>query len=340
MLDGMFDLDFRLQDLDKGGDPLVQLNEAIDWEMFRPTLQTIREKERKSPAGRPPFDVVLMFKALILQSLYNLSDDALEFQIRDRLSFMRFLGLSFGNRVPDAKTIWLFREQLTQAELIEPLFSRFDAHLNDQGFQARKGQIVDASITPAPRQRNTREENEKIKQGRPPQEWAKTPHKERQKDVDARWVQKSGVNHYGYKNHICVDVKHKLIRNWKVTPASVHDSQVFEELLDDDNTHHAVWADSAYRSSDNFQILQNRGLREHIQQKGVRNHPLNDRKKRGNRTRSKVRSRVEHIFGVQAKRAGNLLVQTIGIVRARCKIGLRNLAYNLDRFGSLAAAKG
>jgi transposase len=163
MLNGLFDLDFRLTELGKG-DPLIKLNEAIDWELFRPYVESIRDKERKSNAGRPPLDAVLMFKILILQSLYNLADDATEYQIRDRLSFMRFLGLSPADRVPDAKTIWLFREQLTEGDLAESLFMLFDKYLNDNGFIARKGQIVDASIVAAPRRRNTREENATIKE--------------------------------------------------------------------------------------------------------------------------------------------------------------------------------
>jgi IS5 family transposase len=340
MLNGMFDMEFRLQELDKGGDPLPKLNETIDWEMFRPTLETIRDIERKSNAGRRPFDVVLMFKTLVLQSLYNLGDDATEYQIRDRLSFMRFLGLSLGDRVPDAKTIWLFREQLREAQLVETLFARFDEHLHAHGFTARRGQIIDASIVAAPRQRNTREENAEIKEGRTPKAWEKYPHKQRQKDVDARWVKKNGVNYYGYKNHLCVDAKHKLIRNWAVTDAAVHDSRIFEELLDEDNTSRDMWADSAYRSPDNMETIESWGLRGHVQRKGVRGKPLSEWEKRGNRTRAKVRSRVEHVFGMQAMRAGVLLLRSIGIWRARCKIGLRNLAYNLDRFGHLATEKG
>lgn len=340
MLTGLFDVEFRLQELDKGGDPLLKLNRTIDWEIFRPALETLRDKERKSNAGRPPFDAVMMFKILVLQSLYNLGDDATEYQIRDRLSFTRFLGLSLGDRVPDAKTIWLFREQLTEAQLIGTLFARFDEHLNANGFAARKGQIIDASIVAAPRQRNTREENATIKQGQTPAAWDENPNKQRQKDVDARWVKKNGVNHYGYKNHLCVDAKHKLIRQWAVTDAAIHDSQIFEELLDEDNTCRAVWADSAYRNPRILKTLEEWGLRERVQRKGVRGRPLGERERRGNRTRSKVRSRVEHVFGVQAMRAGSLLLRSIGIWRARCKIGLRNLAFNLDRFGHLTTVKG
>ena len=123
---GLFDLEFRMRKIDSNGDPLKRLNELVDWELFRPVLQQIRNKKRKSRAGRKPFDVVLMFKILILQSLYNLSDDATEAQILDRLSFMRFLGLSIGDRVPDAKTIWLFREELKTAGIFSELFHEFD----------------------------------------------------------------------------------------------------------------------------------------------------------------------------------------------------------------------
>ena len=281
-----------------------------------------------------------MVKILVLQSLYNIGDDATEHQILDRLSFMRFLGLSLGDRVPDAKTIWLFPEQLTEAHLIQTLFARFDEHLNANGSAAGKGQIIDASIVAAPRQRNTREENAMIKQGQTPEAWRENTNKQSRKDVDARWVKKNSVNYYDYKNHLCVDAKHKLIRHWAVTDAAVHDSRIVEEVLDEDNTCGEVWADSAYRSPRNLKTLEEWGLREHVQRKGVRGRPLSERERRGNRTRSKIRSRIEHVFGVQAMRAGVLLLRSIGIWRARCKIGLRNLAFNLDRFGHLATAKG
>lgn len=335
MQTGLFDWQTRFEQLDNGGDPLVKLNEVVNWELFRSDLEQVREKDRKSNAGRKPFDVILMFKILILQSLYNLSDDQIEFQIRDRLSFMRFLGLSLNRTVPDAKTVWLFREQLNEAGLIKTLFERFDSFLRESGFTARKGQIVDASIIEAPRQRNTRDENKQIKEDQVPQDWS--DNKKSQKDTDARWTKKNGQNHYGYKNHICIDVKHKLIRKYEVTPASTHDSQVFEELLDDVNTSRDVWADSAYRSQEKLDTLGKLGFREHLQRKGYRNKKLTEREKRGNHTRSKTRSRVEHIFGVQAQRAGKLIVRSIGLIRAKAKIGLRNLAYNIDRFSLLMA---
>jgi IS5 family transposase len=336
MQTGFFDWQLRFNQLDEGGDPLPKLQRVVQWEQFRPLLEVVRDKERKSNAGRKAFDLVLMFKVLILQSLYNLSDEQAEYQIRDRLSFMRFLGLGLGDTVPDAKTIWLFREQLSEAGVIEKAFAQFEGFLCEQGFSARKGQIVDASIVPVPRQRNSREENRQIKGGEIPEDWSDS--KKRQKDTDACWTQKNGQNYYGYKNHIDVDVKHKLIRSYEVTVASVHDSQVFESLLDEDNSSRDVWADSAYRSEEKLVELKERQYREHLQRKGSRHKKLTDREVRGNRTRSRIRSRVEHVFGVQAKRVGTLLVRGIGLVRVGVKVGLRNLVYNIDRFCVLVGA--
>jgi len=321
--------------IDDNGDPLKRLNELVDWELFRPVLNQVRNKKRKSKVGRKPFDVVLMFKILILQSLYNLSDDTTEVQILDRLSFMRFLGLSIGGRVPDAKTIWLFREELKRAGIFSELFLEFDRFLRNHGFEAKKGQIIDASIVSVPRQRSSRKENTKIKAGEEITDWP--TNKQRQKDIDARWTKKNSKSYFGYKNHVSVDVKYKFIRKFDVTDASVHDSRVFKELLDDENISGAVWAGSAYRSYDNLWHLGINGYREHIQRKGYRNHPLTEREKQGNRTRARTRSRVEHIFGVQLQRAGNLILRTVGKVRAYVKIGLRNLAYNLDSYSLLAS---
>jgi transposase, IS5 family len=337
MIDGLFDIENRLNKLSKTGDPLLQLSEIIPWEEFRSTLEVLREKERKSKAGRKPFDVTLMFKILVLQSLYNLSDDAMEYQINDRLSFMRFLQLSLGAKVPDAKTIWLFRNELTEAQLTKVLFDQFDSYLQEHGFNAKKGQIVDASIVKVPIQRNSKDENKKIKSGEKPSDWS--TNKARQKDLDARWTKKNNKSYYGYKNHIQIDVEHKFIRNYKTTEASLHDSQVFEELLSENNTSRAVWADSAYRSKDSLEKLKNLNFRPYLQRKGFKNKKLTKWEQQGNKTRSKTRSRVEHIFGIQTMMArGNLILRSIGSLRAQTSIGMRNLAYNMHRFSSLVSS--
>ena len=330
---GFFDLSNRYEKLDKLGDPLPKIESIVDWEGFRPILETIRQKPRKSNAGRPPFDAVMMLKTLVLQSLYNLSDDQVEFQIRDRYSFQRFLGLTPEGVVPDAKTVWVFREELKRHGLIDKLFYQLNHQIESAGYVPRKGQIIDASIVEAPRQRNSRDENDRIKSGRTPDDWSET--KRRQKDVETRWTKKNEQRYYGYKNHISVDREHKLIRHWSSTPASVHDSQVFYELLDDGNTSGDVWADSAYWSGGREAELEELGYRSRIHRKGVRGKPLDGRGDAANRKRSSVRARVEHVFGQQSW--FGVYIRTIGWARARLKIGMTNLAYNMRRFAWLSA---
>ena len=331
---GFFDLDERYQSLSKCGDPLEVLDIEIPWESFRYPIKKALSKPRKSSAGRKAFDPVMMFKIVVLQSLYNLSDAQMEFQIRDRLSFMRFLGLGLDDAVPDEKTIWLFKDTLAQKKVTEKLFARFDAFLTEKGYTAKKGQIIDASFAQVPRQRNTREENRQVKAGEVPADWQDNPHKLRQKDTDARWTRKGDVSYFGYKNHISTDVKHKLIRKWAVTPASTHDSQLLEVLLDEDNSGRGVWADSAYRSEEIESKLK-KNHRSQIHHKGYRGRPLSEAKKRVNQKRSKIRARVEHVFGFQMGSMGGKLIRCVGQVRATHKIGMRNLTYNMCRYTQL-----
>ena len=150
-------------------------------------------------------------------------------------------------------------------------------------------------------------------------------------------LKKHGKNYFGYKNHIVVDLKNKFIRNFDITDASVHDSQVFEEILLEPNDDIVdIWADSAYFSEERLRFLKDKAYNEHILRKGYRNNPLSDAERENNKFRSKNRARVEHIFGAQLKRAGDLLLRTIGAARAYVKIGIRNLAYNIDRYRILS----
>lgn len=336
MQPSFFDLDNRLQQLEALGDPLPKLNKIVDWEGFRPILSRIREKPRKNSSGRKPYDVVLMFKVLVLQHLYNLADDQTEYQIRDRYSFSRFLGIQPEGKVPDAKTIWVFREALKEHDLVDELFAQLNAQIKTAGYLPKQGQIIDASIVAAPRQRNSREENAKIKQGELPEGWDDEPNRLRQKDIEARWTQKHGKSYYGYKNHISVDRKHKLIRHFEVTPASVSDTTIFDVLLDPDNSSADLWADSAYRAKARQRQLKDDGYRSHIQSKGEAKKPLSDCQRRANHRRSKVRSRVEHIFGAQQAMGGKL-VRTIGLNRARIKVAMSNMVYNMRRWSHLAS---
>jgi len=335
---GFHDLDKRLEAISAKGDPLEIIEATVPWESFRAEIEAAtrpKPEERKSKAGRKPYDAVLMFKVLVLQTLYNLADEQLEYLIRDRLSFMRFLGLGLEDEVPDATTVWLFREALAQAGRIEKLFALFGQHLQAKGYIARGGQIIDASIIAAPRQRNTREENEAIKQGKMPEGWEEKPAKNAQKDKDARWTKKHGKSFYGYKNHIGVDRTHKLIRRYAPTDASVHDSQKLDDVLDKSNTGKDVWADRAYRSAEIEKRLEAKGYKSRVHTRAARNRPLSQRAKAANTTRSRVRARVEHVFGHQENSMGGKIVRSIGMARAAAKIGMMNLVYNMQRLVQL-----
>ena len=329
---GFFDLEERFAKLDELGDPLKKIAESVKWEEFRAVLTDALSKPRKSRAGRKEYDRLLMFKILVLQQLYNLSDAQTEYQVRDRYSFGRFLGLAPEDAVPDAKTVWRFREGLKLAGVLESLYVEMLSQVESRGYIARKGQIVDASVVKAPRQRNSREDHEKVKRGEVPQEWSGS--KRRHKDVEARWTRKGGVSEYGYKNHISVDREFGVIRRWEVTAASCHDSRVFEELLDERNSSGEVWGDSAYFSREHEELLRAGGWRSRIHRKANRNRPLGARSREANRKRSKVRASVEHVFA-QHEAMGGKRVRTVGMARARVKIGMMNLVYNMRRLAWL-----
>ena len=218
MMPGLFDEQFLLKKLDQKVDPLARLNSIVDWQRFLPIIEKALGRDNASTAGRKPYPTLFMFKILILQSLYNQSDEETErFLLRDLLA-RRFVGLCGSEFGPDFTTIWRFKEALTRAGVLDALHDAFSNQLDELGFQASKGQIVDASIVPALKPRNSREENEAIRAGNPPLDWSEA--KRRQKDVDARWTKKNEQSHFGYKNHIAVDVKHKFIRAWEVTAAN------------------------------------------------------------------------------------------------------------------------
>lgn len=354
---GFFDVDERLKRLSDLGDQLLAFAAAVDFEMFRAELTRALAYSDGSQGGRPPFDPVLMFKVLVVQATNNLSDERAEFLINDRLSFMRFLGLGLADRVPDARTIWLFREKLTHAGAIKPLFDRFNAALREAGYIAMGGQIIDATLIAAPKQRNTEEEKTAIKEGRIPEDWKAKPAKLRQKDRDARWTVKFSkakeradgskpavdiaIPTFGYQNHVSIDRQYGLIRRWDATDAAAYEgARLREGLLDKTNTASLVWADTAYRSKVNEEFLAKNGFVSRIHRKKPPRRTMPETMRRANALKSEVRSRVEHVFAMQKDKMG-LFIRTIGIARATMKIGMANIVYNVKRLvflGRLAAA--
>jgi transposase, IS5 family len=342
---GMFDVEERLAGLSKKGDDLERLGALVDFELFRPELERAVPRADRSKGGRPPFDHVLMFKVLILQTQNNLSDERCEFYLRDRLTWMRFLGLGLGDAVPDANTIWTFREALTKAGAILRLFELFDRELRVAGYLAMSGQLVDATIVSVPKQRNTRAEKQAIKEGRVPEDWQEKPAKLRQKDRDARWTVKTtkaksregetpmvdlAIPEFGYQNHISADRRHRLIRRWLVTDGAAHAGARLADLLDPGNTASDVWADTGYRSRKNEALLRQRMLVSHVHRKKPARRPMPAATARANARKSAVRAHIEHVFADLKARMG-LFVRTIGLARATTKIGLANLVHNMRR---------
>ena len=335
---GFWDEQERMSKLHSKKPVLKVLAETVPWKAFTPLLEQAYEREdRKSNAGRKRIEPLILFKMLILQQLFNLSDTELEFQANDRRSFEEFIGLGVMDSIPDATTVAFFRERLRKAGLIEEIFDRFEQYLREQGFEARGGQIIDATIVPVPKQRNTRSENEAIKEGQIPDGWDETPERLRQKDLDARWTQKNGINHYGYKNGISVDVEHGIIRRYDIVPANVHDSQLLPSLLDPENSGDVVWGDSAFAGMKFEDLLELGGFKSNIHEKGFRNNPLDDEAKERNKERSKIRAKVEHVFGGMVTWMKGKLTLRIGLNRTKAWWGLRNLTFNFVRYIQLRA---
>ena len=230
---------------------------------------------------------------------------------------MRFLGLGLEGRVPDAKTVWLYREQLTQAGVIEALFETFDGYLKDQGYLAMGGQIIDASIVAVPKQRNSREENARIKAGETPAGWEDKPAKRRQKDVEARWTKKHGKSH--------LRLQEPCQRGPSAQAGAALSCERRGGARQPSPRRYPGWGqhgfgscglDSAYRSAEIEASLKEKGLRSRIHRKGRRNKPLSEREKQGNKTRSSVRSpRRACLRGRRATTWAGRMVRSVGLVR-------------------------
>ncbi|EAU54502.1 IS5 family transposase [Mariprofundus ferrooxydans] len=321
--------------LDKLGDVLRRFDELIDFaEIAHEVEQSLPQRDR-SKGGRPPYPVELMVRVMIVQEYFNLSDEQMEFQLLDRLSFQRFVGLRRSSQIPDRTTIWLFRERLVKAGCYDGVLESVNRQINAAGYVARGGQMIDATLVSAPIQRMSKEENEAIEQGKTPADWAEA--KRRQKDMDARWTKKHGKSHFGYKMSASVDHRYKLLRKVKVSSANEHDTKHFEDVLDGDNSCRDVYADRGYADREREHRLRSEGWRMHIQRKAKKGKPLSPCQAKRNRRIASKRARVEHPFASMAQMGGKA-IRCIGLERARLRISLKAAVYNIQRLCYLKSA--
>jgi IS5 family transposase len=305
---------------------------AVDFAAIANKVEALLPKVDYAKSGRPPFSVLLMIKLLVLKQLYNLSDDQVEYQALDRATFQRFLGLKASSKIPDAKTFWAYQQVLMNAGAAPVIAEAVQQQLAVAGYVARNGQLIDATIVRAPVQHFTREEKESLERGEIPADWS--PAKRAQKDLDARWTKKHGKSYFGYKAHASADVRHKVVRKVVVTDAAVHDTNHFEDLLDETNTSREVSADKGYVDGEREARLTAAGWRVKVQRKAKRGKKLGARQKGRNTRIARVRARVEHVFAGMHQ-MGCQLVRTIGQTRAELQITVKVAVYNLKRWTSL-----
>lgn len=320
--------------LDKLGDPLMAIESCLDFAALSQAVDQAAPRVSSAQGGRPPYPTETMVRILVLKRLYNLSDEQMEYQLLDRMSYQRFCGLAHASNIPDRTTIWTFENRIGEVGA-QALNEGVTEQLLRKGFIARGGQMIDATLLPAPKQRNSREENKKLEQGEVPANWNQA--KRRQKDTDATWVKKHGQSHYGYKLSVNVDKKYKLIRKIKTDTASTHDSQHFDTILDPHNTSRDIYADRGYPSAKRQAWLKQQGYRDQIQRKGTRNHPLSDCQLGRNHRIAKVRARVEHVFA-SIDQMGGKLIRTIGQARANFAMTMMAACYNMKRLAYFSKA--
>jgi IS5 family transposase len=322
----------RLKKLSKLGDVIEHLNAIINWLIFIPILDAAIPRIKSEKGGRPPFSNLLMFKVLVVKRLYNLSYDQTEYQINDRMSFMRFLGLDINDIIPDAKTIWLYEEKLSKSETGKKLFDLFFREIAKRGYVTRSGSIVDASFVESPPRKNTKEQREALKAGKTPEEWNDPAHPQKmmQRDTDATWTKKGNHSYFGYKDNVKVDLDSKFIVDYTVTTASTNDAKAADGLFTEEDN--AAYADAAYPS-----LELPEGVTNMISEKPNRNRPLTEEQKRSNHEKAKKRCRVEHVFGGMEQMVGGMTIRCKSKERASFNISMLNLLYNMRRLLSLVS---
>lgn len=291
----------------KSKQALEIIKSKINWQkLLKPIEEEIsKAKGNNSPAGRKTFDLRVIVKCFILQTIYNLSDPRLEEEIADRRSFQIFLDLNSQDSIPDETTICRYREMFASLGLDKKLFNEFNKQLKNLNLIVGKGTIVDATIKQA--QANAQSN----------------------RDKDADFTKKRGKTYYGYKGHIAIDEDSEVIKSIEFTKASLHDSRVFEQLVD--YSEQAVFADKGYANKARRKKLENRGIFDGILEKGYRNKPLSKTEKRLNKLLSTVRNSVERPFAFMKRVLQYSRCSYYDIKRNRFEFIMSAFVYNIRK---------
>lgn len=300
-----------------GSAALERVSLLVDWSGFEQALAGLRE----AGPGRPGYRPLLLFKALLLQAWYGLSDAELEFRLGDSLAFGRFVGLSLEDEVPDHTTLCRFRNRLVSERRLEKLFDELDRQLEAAGVVLKQGTMLDATLI------------ETQAAAKPPK--GELSPVDPQARITAR-KGKPGIT-FGYKAHVGVDQGSGLIRSVITTPANVNDTVPADDLIRGDEK--AVWADSAYHTHRRQAALKARGIKPRLARRPNKNHPeLPPRLKRYNKLIGRRRAAVETTFATWKRRMGLVAIRYIGLAKASAQVRLAAMAFNLRRWAVLSPA--
>jgi len=296
---------------------LERLNELVKWYRFEKLLKGLRDA---SGPGRPGYGTLVLFKSLLLQSLYGLSDVELEEALADRLSFRKFVGLSLEAEVPDSTTLCRFRNLLIGAKRLEKLFAELDRQLELAGVILKRGTMLDATLIETAA--------------------ASPPKGERMaKDPDAAFAKRSGKpgSTYGYKAHVGVDEGSGIIRSVITTAANINDTTPADALIRGDER--AVWGDAAYHTHARERALKDRGVKARLMRRPNKHHPrLPPRLQRLNRLISRRRAQVETTFATLKRRMGLGAIRYLGLTKAHAQVMMAAMAFNMRRWVTIATA--
>ena len=296
---------------------LEAIGAMVNWGELA-VIVSVLDKTRGGRGGRPPIDFEIKLKMLFLQYAFNLSDEELEDQLIDRLSFQQFVGLGYDEEIPDFTTVWRFKEALIRQNLMDPIFESIVGRIEANGLLLKKGTIVDATIIKSGNRPLSRKKREELE-----------TEPSSQIDTDAQSTAKNGQRHFGYKGHVGVDAESKIIRKRTFTPANVHDSQELENVLSGDEQ--SVFADKAYASRKNKKAMRASGIYYGILDKGARSHPLRKRQQKRNKQKSRVRAAVEHPFGFMRKKLKVTVLAAKNKARNALRFDMWCIIYNVCR---------